>query len=410
LAAPLRNVARDLSDAFVTDLDLAALVRQALEPLDLPGRVNVIAFGKAAPEMMRAATAVLDDRRGDRLVICDEAGASVAEAEEVCVGEHPVPGLRSERAAAAAMKFVRDQHESVLFLVSGGASSLCSSPASPVTSDDVVTLWFSALRAGIDIGQLNLVRRAISNVASGRLLCLNPSNWSASLIMVDNVIDGAPGVGSGPTYSRPLDVEQVVEVLSLLDLTGSALADRILQAASRPMPTPSPAHRNVTLVAPSDALAATRVRARRSGYRVVELGADLVSDVDALAHRFAQAMESAPSRTCVLGAGEARVAVHGGGRGGRCQEMAIRVGLSMRQTDRAMAFVARATDGCDHLSDVGGAVVDSAIAIALQHDRSSVLHELEQSESYEPLRRHDGLIPGERTGWNLCDLYVGVVD
>ena len=72
--------------------------------------------------------------------------------------------------------------------------------------------------------------------------------------------------------------------------------------------------------------------------------------------------------------------------------------------------VARATDGRDFVKGIAGGWVDETTlrrARARGVEWSSVV---ENSDSYTALADLGQLIAGGRTGWNLCDVYLCVVD
>jgi glycerate-2-kinase len=77
---------------------------------------------------------------------------------------------------------------------------------------------------------------------------------------------------------------------------------------------------------------------------------------------------------------------------------------------RPSAFVARASDGRDYVEGVAGAwSTGSTLArsAALGLDWASVAS---RHDTYPALRALDQLIEGGHTGWNLCDLYVVLID
>ena len=106
-------------------------VRNALEGLELQGRVFVLAVGKAARVMAEAAADVLGARMENGLVVTKYGHAKGAlPGFLVMEAGHPVPDENSVRAGEAAVRFVREAGEgdTVLFLISGGGSALLELP------------------------------------------------------------------------------------------------------------------------------------------------------------------------------------------------------------------------------------------------------------------------------------------
>ena len=106
-------------------------VARALKGKEFPGRVLLVAAGKAAWQMAKAA----NDCLGDRI----EAGVVVTKYEHVMgpianydcrEAGHPVPDENSFSGTQAALDLVSDltENDTVLFLLSGGGSALFEKP------------------------------------------------------------------------------------------------------------------------------------------------------------------------------------------------------------------------------------------------------------------------------------------
>ncbi len=373
--------------------------------------VDVVAIGKAAPEMAQAAVSQMPRARRT-LIVTDGDGAHVAREHtphaEVLVGDHPLPGAGSFRAADRVIEFLHESEAThVVFAISGGGSSLCAATFEPVAPDDVAQLWRAALRTGLDIGELNRVRASFSRVAAGALLD-HVTGTASAVVMTDNVVTGPAWVSSGPTYSSGIDLESVTTILDRLTSLPRDVRHRLDVARNRRIEfelnsTPAPCT-NAEVVSPSAIHDAAVSRALQLGYEVVSLGDRVVTNVHELANQIGDALQS--PRTCVVAVGEVSVSVTGIGRGGRCQVLAAHVARYLDGRDD-IAFVGRATDGRDHEADVGGARVNGSSMSRVRDAGVDCDAVLAQSDSHAVLNACNGLIAGERTGWNLCDLYVG---
>ena len=129
----------------------------------------VIAVGKAAAAM---ATAVRDDGcdAPGIIVTTDESHAEVA-GMTCFASSHPVPDARGLAASEAVMDLASglsaDDH--LLLLVSGGGSALLPAPADGMTLADKQALNEALLASGLDIHEMNVVRRLFSKLKGGRL-------------------------------------------------------------------------------------------------------------------------------------------------------------------------------------------------------------------------------------------------
>jgi glycerate-2-kinase len=283
--------------------------------------------------------------------------------------------------------------------------------------DDLHELFGAVLESGADITTLNQLRAASSSIAGGAILRRVHTPRSLSLIMVDNVVSGERWVASGLTFDYQPTRVDVDALLGVIGRSSGDLADTIVSAYENrrdvmrdPVTT---RHVNYVIAEPSQVLATTAREAARRGYRVIEEGAALHGDVQAIVDRMmarAAAESLVPGPFCVVGVGEVTVRVRGSGVGGRCQEFAWRMAGSFGAYERDILAVARATDGRDFVEGIAGGWSERDTlrrAQALGFDYASVVDE---SDSYTVLHELGQLIPGARTGWNLCDVYLVAVD
>ncbi|MDE3065017.1 MAG: DUF4147 domain-containing protein, partial [Acidobacteriota bacterium] len=191
----LRRRALEVAQSWRAALDLDALI--APHVADLTGAVDLVAIGKAAPEMCGAASRLLGQRVRRRFVVSDVPAESDPGVLAL-IGEHPVPGRHSEEAGYRLFEFLErtDGADTTVFLVSGGASSVCVAPAPPITLEDLAAVFREALALGWDVTRLNHLRAATSLIGGGAVLRRVRSARSRSLIMVDNALEGAPWVAS----------------------------------------------------------------------------------------------------------------------------------------------------------------------------------------------------------------------
>jgi glycerate-2-kinase len=78
--------------------------------------------------------------------------------------------------------------------------------------------------------------------------------------------------------------------------------------------------------------------------------------------------------------------------------------------ERDVLAVARSTDGRDFVQGIAGGWSDRE-TVGRARDRGiDYLSVVNDNDSYTALRELGQLIAGGRTGWNLCDVYLCVVD
>ncbi|HEC05594.1 MAG TPA: DUF4147 domain-containing protein, partial [Thiolapillus brandeum] len=138
--------------------------------------IAVVAIGKAAPAMMQGALRALEERLLQGLVITRKGYADprFASHERIIQMEsaHPVPDESSLVAGQALLDFIWDHPEKqpLLFLISGGASSLVEVLPAGISLDDLQNLNRWLLGSGLDIHAMNSLRCRISDIKGGGLL------------------------------------------------------------------------------------------------------------------------------------------------------------------------------------------------------------------------------------------------
>jgi glycerate-2-kinase len=408
-----------ICDAWSSELDLHDLIKgQIRESGEITGSVDVVAIGKAAREMAAALHDILGVQVQRQLVIVDEGPAFSFDADvEFVIGEHPLPGLGSLMAGVRAVEFLESSvAQCTIFLISGGASSLCVLPQSPMELEDLHDLFAAVLETGADITTLNRLRAASSGIAGGAVLRRVRTPRSMSLIMVDNVVSGERWVASGLTFEYRPSREEIQSLLEEVgrgtgDLAESIQSSRGLRDVVMDEPVTT-LHENRVIAEPSSVLSAVAREASRRGYQVVELGSAVHGDVEELVAEMAEHLSTDAPRTrplCIVGVGEVTLRIRGSGVGGRCQEFAWRMAEVFGRSELDAVAAARATDGRDYVKGIAGGWVDTTTIGRARERGIDWLSVVENSDSYTALHELDQLIVGGRTGWNLCDVYLVVV-
>ena len=388
-------------------------------------RLDVFAIGKAAAGLFRGAERALLGRIRSAFVVGPSAelgplGDPALDVESL-VGGHPIPDAQSFVAGRRALDWLRERDRpdrTILFLVSGGASAMLEVPAPGWDEPSVVELNGNLLRSGLPIVDVNLLRARASRIKAGGLGAAAASADRITMVLSDVPPGQDHYVASGPTVDA--------------GAWGEHVRDRTLAAAARLELSVGLRRR---LEADSSECAAAR-RGRwclladrdtmlRELGRHVEgalgltaevLGAGFgdgpVSDIaDAHVERFERA--DAEGQTVVfLSSGEADVRVRGAGRGGRNQELALRVAVGLaRKGLGCVSFASLGTDGIDGVTPVAGAVVDAETTLRIRSacGPGSVEALLDANDSFRALSASQDLVTRGPTGCNVGDLRIGVV-
>jgi len=200
------------------------------------GRIVLVAVGKAAVPMARAAEEVLGEHLAEGLAVSTASEGALARVR-LLTASHPVPDARGLAAAAEVEPLARGlgRDDLLLVLLSGGASALLPAPADGVTLEDKARTTALLLRAGATIHELNAVRKHLSRLKGGGLARAAAPARVATLVLSDVVGDDLSTIASGPTVPAPSTFADALSALrrrGVLDDVPAAVRAR-LEAGAR---------------------------------------------------------------------------------------------------------------------------------------------------------------------------------
>jgi hydroxypyruvate reductase len=388
------------------------------------GGVWIIAAGKAATSMATSAARLLGTRLRGGLVTSPSANLAPASLDRFA-GGHPSPtpnslaaGRRALRLAAAARA-----DETLLVLISGGASALLAMPAQGLTLDDKRGVTEALLRAGADVAAFNAVRKHLSALKGGRLAIATEARC-CTLAVSDVVGDDLSVIGSGPTVADSSTFDDALQTLRRCDAVGTfppRVVAHLTRGVAGEIPeTPKPGDprlaRNEALVVGGrrDAMAGAADEARRRGYRTHVLDIPVTGEARqaARAHfrRAAALAGTLDHPLCLVSSGETTVRVRGSGLGGRNQEFALAAAMELGSLGREVACASVATDGVDGPTSAAGAIADaSTLDRAGQAGISSPDEYLRRNDAFRFFEALGDLIETGPTDTNVGDLQIVLI-
>ncbi|MEO8682640.1 MAG: glycerate-2-kinase family protein, partial [Vicinamibacterales bacterium] len=160
--------------------------------------VSVVAVGKAAAGMATTFVELPGPSIRRVVAIATHAPDSMPVTIEWIEASHPFPDQRSEYAASRALDVASGvaAGETLVVLLSGGASSLMSAPIDGLTLSDKIRTTRLMMESGADIHALNTVRRHLSRVKGGRLAAACAGR-TVTLAISDVIGDDLAAIGSG---------------------------------------------------------------------------------------------------------------------------------------------------------------------------------------------------------------------
>jgi hydroxypyruvate reductase len=389
--------------------------RLHLEP---DGKIFVIAIGKAAPSMASATSALLGKKVTEGLVTeprypaIEGSGKKVrlSRAFHTTVTEHPLPGPGSLDAGVSATALLggTNEHDLVLVLVSGGASSMIELPLRGVSMEELSITNQLLLASGAPIDEVNQVRSALSQLKSGGLARLAAPAQVISLILSDVVGDRLGSIGSGPTVVRASRPEQAIQILRDYRIWES-VPGTIQEALERPRSKPSAARRPINVLVGSNQMVreAAAAKAKELGFRPKILAGNMTGEARVAGWRLASQLQAANPRACLIMGGETTVRIRGEGLGGRNQELALGAAMALEGVD-GFAVMSLATDGVDGPTDAAGARLDAKSILRAKKLGFSPDAALARNDTYPLLEAIGALIKTGPTGTNLNDIAVGL--
>ena len=403
-----RRLALSLLNAGVAAVDPARCTGAGIARLKGMGlaegrHTHLFSLGKAALAMAQQALADLELQGG--IVHCFRSGRLGPLLLERC--GHPLPASEAAEQGQRVLQLARSlgPDDDALVLLSGGASAMLEAPVAGLSIADLQLTTRLLLACGADIGEVNAVRRVLSQTKGGGLLAaLHPARVF-NVILSDVPGQPASVVASGPSLPPgPGNARVVVERYGLADRLPPLVLQRILSGAGESWEQPADLRLHSVVAADNDsAVAAVVARGQELGVKVLVLGEGVFGEARTAGPQFLSRARALDSDAVIAG-GECTVRLRGMGRGGRAQEFALAALLELQQGDGLVA--AFGTDGLDGNSDAAGAIADAAVLDLCS--MGAARGHLDDNDSASLFAGCGAQLITGRTGTNVSDLYLYV--
>ena len=385
-----------------------AAVKRALEGQTFPGKVVLVAAGKAGWQMAKAAWECLGDQIDQGIVITKYDHVKGPIGRLICLeAGHPVPDENSFAATRQALEMVSglSRQDTVLFLLSGGGSALFEDPL--ISGAELQDITRQLLACGADITQINTIRKRLSRVKGGRFAQSCAPAQVYTIVLSDIVGDPLDMIASGPAYPDSSTCQQALQIVHnyQLQLSGQAMA---LLAQE----TPKKLDNVVTCITGSvrQLVAAAAESCKALGYEPVILSESLMCQAREAGAMLADiiAAHASPVRPMAfLAGGETVVKLTGTGKGGRNQELALAAASAIAGRNACVFSVG--SDGTDGPTDAAGGYVDGDTAATLAAQGIDIAAILQNNDAYHALERCQGLLFTGPTGTNVNDVSVALL-
>ncbi len=370
-------------------------------------RVLVCGAGKASVSMGQGILEILGDHCHGGLVVTKEGHAGPLPGVAVLEAGHPVPNEASLQAGERMLEFADATNETdlVIFLLSGGASSVLESQEEGISLADAIDTNQVLLASGQDIHSINAVRSQLSRLKAGGLARAFAPATVICLVLSDVVGNDLRTIGSAPFLAVTREPELPFELFS-------ALPESVQRQLRYPRLTKSqPLVQHFVIGSVSLAIHEAGDAARALSLTPLPYSDPLQGEARYMAKRVIKEASIQLHRheepVCLIFGGETTVTLKGTGMGGRCQEMAAAASLQLGKLANT-CFLAAGTDGTDGPTLAAGGIVDPHSCQRSSQKGFSIRDALRNNDTFRYLEACDGLLITGPTGSNVNDLVLVV--
>jgi glycerate-2-kinase len=316
------------------------------EKIDLNKIDNLYVFsvGKAGFSMAKQCEKILGNKIKDGVAI------STSRGKLKCIkhytSSHPVVSKKSIKVGEKLLKKVKQlkKNDYFIFFLSGGASAVIEKPIDGLNLEDFTKISKALLVSGIDIKALNSVRKSISQIKGGKLANEIKANGKV-LVLSDVIGDDINTIGSAPMNNGKFEHKII---------GNNEIA---LKASKKYIESKVDKTKILTTTLDKNSIDATKYIKQK------------IKKYDEKYDSF-----------CLLIGGETTTNPKGNGKGGRNQELALRL-LLEKVVNKKISLLCAGSDGIDGNSDANGAFVDNDIYKKINELKIDAKKYLENSDS-----------------------------
>ena len=384
-----------------------------LDNIDTNNGICVIGAGKASAEMAAAVYAKYGNICYGKVVTRYGYGTELPTGDiEVLFAAHPVPDENSYKSGLALLELVKRTPANIpiIFLISGGGSSLISVPVEGIGFSDKMALNRFLLASGAPVDQMNVVRKQLSAVKGGRLRKTAKSDCYTYVIS-DVVGDDPSLIASGPTIDDNSTPSQALDILNKYEYPKhSRIIDYLKSAVQMPQEQPRKAFHQYSIVANANkAIDSAIAVANEAGWQTQVLNYEQQGEAAEVAKQHASIalkLQEEGKKILLFSGGELTVTIKGdSGDGGPNQEYLLALAIEFNSAT-GIAALSCDTDGVDGSKDVAGGYIDEFTLLKAQQKGMDPQLYLNNHNSYQFLKQIDSLVVTGPTKTNVNDFRV----
>ncbi|MFH1402050.1 MAG: DUF4147 domain-containing protein [Patescibacteria group bacterium] len=366
-------------------------------------KIFFIAIGKCANQSARIFENILGDKITDGVVL--DVKKDKFKKLKSKVGSHPLPSKENILATKSIVEILEKagKNDLILTIVSGGGSALLCAPVMGVDDESLKKITQSLMVKGATIGEINIVRKHLSQIKGGQFAQLAYPAKLVSLIFSDVPGDNISMIASGPTVMDETTKEDAQIVLeSYFGLEQISIGKEMISFLKE---TPKEQKYfqevdNILLVTNNVALEEMQKKAEDLGYDAYIETTDLQGEAKELSGKLLS--ENILPKSCHIWGGEMTTQVNGKGEGGRNQEFVL--GAVAKLPENTL-IAAVASDGWDN-TDAAGALADDILLDKINETGIDSEEYLLNNDSYNFFKKMGTQIKTGKTGINVADFYL----
>lgn len=378
-------------------------------------KILILGAGKVSHRMAAVIEKIFFDKDLSGLVVTKRVDSLSLEKVKVVEAGHPVPDKRSMKYAKEILTMVKnaDTKTLVLFLISGGGSSLLSYPVRGIKFDEKIKITKLLLCSGATIEELNTFRKYFSLVKGGGILNYAKSQI-ISLIISDVIENPISVIASAPTYwskPSPDDVGQLLKKYNLLRKLSTSTKNQ-LEKNIWEGKQPSRQADNFILFDNKSFCEYISKIATRQKLNVFTIDrfidGDIVDASKMLIKNYRKIYSQVADQTglyLIISGGEPTVKVSGKGIGGRNHELSLLM-IQFVSKFKSAVFLSLATDGDDGNSGNAGAIVDSETLVRLKKSGLDYKKFLYENDSFTLFNKINSLFHFPKGLTNVMDIQL----
>jgi len=375
-ASKARDSLKQIFQAGIDAVNGKNSVKRFLNNRPITSPIYLIAIGKAAASMAEGAIEMCSHQIQDGLVITKKEHST--DLPFPCIeSSHPIPDESSIEAGACLLDFIQrtPSNAYLLFLISGGTSSLVEVLPAGFSLHDLKELNQKLLASHLSISEINKIRAQHSLIKGGGLVRYLGDRQVLQLLISDVPSDRPEEIGSGLLFSQNgVDQKQI---------------------------------ESYVVASIYDAMKTSANFARNLGFDVDLDQTPVTGQTEVIGKALAHELLDGLPRMMIRGGETSMTLPENPGQGGRNQHLALSA-ATVLAGHQNVYFLAAGTDGTDGPGDSAGAIVDGETLERGRLQGLDALNTLKNADSGSFLKITGDRLKTGPTHTNVMDLMISL--